>query len=548
MLKKLVNGITEREIETSVTLDYRADRWGIERIVLDTVSNHLPHDSRGKEIKVLLKQNGKYVDMKEASDTVKTEEIVFEDDGAGYDVDMLSVLYSTKSADALSVGQFGEGAKLVAGACLRNGFGLEYESKNWRAVPFSREVTIGDAKVKKLCFKVEENGHRRKGSRTVINNPSSDLVKEVLKLPEKVLLFNDDVKELERSYSDRVIKTGQKNALFVKGVRIKDLDSLFSYDLNMTDITPDRHFVNDDGVQGRIRDLLRNCQNKEVRKQILMMSHVNPDQFYYEYSALDGKIGSEEKIYGAFDKSSHESDNEKYIKNLITNYIPKSKFELDFWKQTFIELFGKDAVLASNDPTKNEDAKIMGYNPIKLHYAVANYLNARGVQLASDLHVQQEYKWMNLEDLTEAERSTLALKDEVNHVLGIKTPVEVKVYSGLFTSTGREIPESRGVHCKEIANRRNGDEKKGLHTYIGVKRDELKDPARFIEVYIHELGHHVTDAGDYDRKFTEFFVRSLARFVASGIALKMYESIVPEGKEISMAAYLKSDNLNGRNL
>jgi len=42
--------------------------------------------------------------------------LLFEDNGAGYDAGLLSVLFSTKRADALSVGQFGEGLKLIAAA------------------------------------------------------------------------------------------------------------------------------------------------------------------------------------------------------------------------------------------------------------------------------------------------------------------------------------------------------------------------------------------------------------------------------------------------
>src|SRR3989344_1982495 len=145
------------KIETSLTLDYRKERWGLERIVLDGVSNHLPADSEGNSIYVKLKQDGKYVDLKEADPNKPTEEVIFEDDGKGYDAGLLSVLFSTKGADALSVGQFGEGLKLVAAAALREKLDIEYHSKNWIATPYTKRERIANHDLDRLCFRIIEN-------------------------------------------------------------------------------------------------------------------------------------------------------------------------------------------------------------------------------------------------------------------------------------------------------------------------------------------------------------------------------------------------------
>ncbi|HIH12608.1 MAG: hypothetical protein QT02_C0006G0031 [archaeon GW2011_AR9] len=63
-------------IETSLTTDYRKERWGLERIVLDGISNHLPADSKGTTVSVKFKQDGAYVDMKQYDSTKSVEEIV----------------------------------------------------------------------------------------------------------------------------------------------------------------------------------------------------------------------------------------------------------------------------------------------------------------------------------------------------------------------------------------------------------------------------------------------------------------------------------------
>jgi len=106
--------------KTSLTLDYRKEAWGLERLVLDCISNHLPADSGGTETHVKFKQDGEYVDLKEVDREKEIEEIVMADDGRGYPVALLSVLFSTKT-DHISVGQVGEGLKMAAGASLREG-------------------------------------------------------------------------------------------------------------------------------------------------------------------------------------------------------------------------------------------------------------------------------------------------------------------------------------------------------------------------------------------------------------------------------------------
>lgn len=184
------------EIETSITLDYRKDRWGLERIVLDGISNHLPADSKGTHTYVKLKQKGVWVDLKDADSSTTTEEVMFGDDGQGYTNAKLSTLRSTKAADALSVGQFGEGLKLVAAAALRHNLQVQYRSRNWWAEPFQKPEADDGEQYNRLCFRITENGDQLSGSRTVFFNPTSDFLEEVLKLPSSVLALNDTYREL----------------------------------------------------------------------------------------------------------------------------------------------------------------------------------------------------------------------------------------------------------------------------------------------------------------------------------------------------------------
>ena len=48
-------------------------------------------------------------------------------------------------------------------------------------------------------------------------------------------------------------------------------------------------------------------------------------------------------------------------------------------------------------------------------------------------------------------------------------------------------------------------------TYLGIRRDRLKDPLDFASTYIHEAGHNESRKPDYHRDFTEYFITHLAR-------------------------------------
>ncbi len=42
----------KRIIDTSINLSYQAKAWGVDKIALDGIQNHLPSDSRGSKVKV----------------------------------------------------------------------------------------------------------------------------------------------------------------------------------------------------------------------------------------------------------------------------------------------------------------------------------------------------------------------------------------------------------------------------------------------------------------------------------------------------------------
>ena len=527
-------------IETSLTLDYRRSSWGIERIVLDSVSNHLPSDSKGTRTSVKVKQSGgNYVDLRDVDFTLPIEEVIFEDNGSGYDSGLLSVLFSPKSADSLSIGQFGEGLKLVASAALRNGLNVEYRSRNWMARPFKKPERIGEHSIDRLCFEITENGDHLEGSRTVFYSPSGEFMQELQRLPQKILAFNDSYVELhneERAfnyegsiasiirefklrglklkssglkYNSRIIDLGtEETSLFVKGIRVQQIPSIFSYDLGIEELSPDRAYVNQDRVLPEVEYLLKGCPNVGVIEEILRKANEDPYNYnYYEFRALAPK---HQMQLGRYEKNKEFYPRDNIISYKLSYKLKDLVLE-NPWSITFKRMYGEKAVIYSLNSETNKDAKTIGYSPIILNENVSSYLRELGIPTADKLMEGKEYKWVSLEDLTDQERIVFSRASEINReVLGQDLPIDLRVYSGLFLRSGREVGCSKGVCLVES----NGS------CYIGIKRTELGSFTDFSETYIHELGHHITCVGDYERQFTDFFIKRLAERVRKSIEEK----------------------------
>jgi len=287
--------------------------------------------------------------------------------------------------------------------------------------------------------------------------------------------------------------------------------------LGLNNITPDRIFADRDRVLDSIENLLKHYASPEAIKTVLAKAFSEPEGNYQEFQAFYNR--KQDRGFGRMENESleymFEFGDKCYgisgIKPRRLTWEEKQKrkeAELEYksksnqWALAFKELFGENAVLASDDVNENRDAEIMGYKPVKINSGVASYLKENGIKKVYALVKEREYQWIDWAELTDSERSLIDKVDEINQVVLDKpTPVDVRVYQGLYTKAGREIESAHGVHVTEP----NG------HKYIGVKRDRLRSLEDFTETYIHELGHNITGAGDADRRFTEFFVKALSK-------------------------------------
>ena len=306
---------TEETLDTSLTLEYEKKNWGVERICLDGVQNHLPSDSKGEHVWVRCLVSGKWVSLAEAKQKKdEIEAVRFADDGVGFDVKNLSLLYSTKAGEKESRGQFGEGMKMMAAAALREDLQPEMESQDWRAKPTPKEVKIYDTRNKKdravqqLSFQVEHlDGKPMIGSRTTFWKPSEPFMDELMQIEKKVLALRENYRPVFVGSTGEIVDR-ESGSLFVKGIYVSGKKTLFSYNFEDAETNRDRNSIVSEGLERRIAKIVQEISDKRLVKTMLQKSILEPDAVESSFYDL---------------RAEHPS----------------------VWIEGFHEAFGKDAVL-----------------------------------------------------------------------------------------------------------------------------------------------------------------------------------------------------------
>jgi len=346
--KRTTDAKTIETIETSLTLDYERKNWGVERICLDGLQNHLPSDAKGEHVIVRCLVGGKWISILEAKQGgEKIEAVRFADDGVGFDEKNLELLHSTKSEEKDSRGQFGEGLKMIAAAALREGLQPEMESLNWRARPIIKEESINDTrnqrelKTQRLCYQLEKfDGEPIIGSRTTFWDPSRDFLDELIQVEDKVLELRDNYRPIAVSDSGEIVDRNS-GRIFVKDIYVCSKNTLFSYNFNDVETNRDRNAFASENIEPRIRNIVSELSNKNVAKTMLQMSILNPD-------AIESKL-----------------------------YDPQAKYPT-VWLDAFYEAFGEDAVLDTGFQIP-ESLQSASMNKIKLPSSMTRLLLRGGV-------------------------------------------------------------------------------------------------------------------------------------------------------------------------
>ncbi len=367
----------ERVIETSVTLQYQADQWSTERIALDGIQNHLPTDSGGSRVDIDFLVHGAWIPYSRRTtiSPSQIEAIRFADDGKEYSCDLLGVFHSSKAGDKKSVGQFGEGVKMLSAACVREGIDLELRSRDWGAVPAVREFRADEQQIQQLNYNIFRHDERSQGSATTFrksNGKSSRfdvLVRYVLELHGKVLGLTGPYSTLFRTEQGEILdETGR---LYVKGVYVTDQFKgklLFGYNI-AAETNRDRNIVSEYQLNNHVREVISRVTDPQIVKKIIESgqdnkSHIEHRALWYEYQ---GSTGS------AFLSSKVTAPN--------------------LWRDTFYTLFGTNAVLPSKANGKAHEvdnfARVMGHKIVAVDSDLGDVLEKCGVKRADTVQADE---------------------------------------------------------------------------------------------------------------------------------------------------------------
>ena len=472
--------ILEKIIETSITLGYQSDVWGVKRIAEDGIQNHLPSDSHGSRFDIEFLVDGKVIPYSEKSevDPSRVKAIRFIDDGTGFSYDLLGVFHSTKKDEVDSVGQFGEGIKMLSAACLREGIDLEIRSRDWFARPVVNDLLIDGQNVRQMCYEVYNHQPNMQGSMTTFKDPGNEFVDYVLNLDDTVLeLCGDSDVKVFKTSKGSVLK--HKGRIYVKGIHITDdfkENLLFGYDL-VSDTNRDRNMVNPNLLNNQIGGVIRQLDNKDLIKTILDASTITSN--YMEFDALywDRSVGG----------GGHGGLR-------VTNP--------EIWRETFYELFGDKAVLTAVDgwggslsskKASDKLAALAGYKVIRIKSdSICQTLTGCGVETSKSISVDDNARLLQGENYNPDD-------------------VQIRVAETSLTSQYRSKKwDAKRIVLDTLANHMPNDSG-GSHVdteyfVISDKRTEgqwikIKDKTLFDEV---QALRFTDDGTGYSSKFLEF--------------------------------------------
>lgn len=270
--------IRERQEGPGILDDYRQGDWGVARICLDGIQNHLPNDAKGTTCWLQFEIDGNWVEAEIAKLTPeKITRVRFADDGVGFTPENLLYLHSTKTKEELSVGQFGEGMKLASMASINLGLGMEFQSRNWAALAVGEKVRLINTRENdsveehvQLVYHIREyDGEPLVGSRTVFHTPTPEFIDFALHLPEKVLPLRPHYKpDFTSDYGD-IISTSKSGEVFVKGIFVQKINSLFSYNFDKANVNPDRNQVTKFSINSAIMNIMLGLNDITIIKTLI---------------------------------------------------------------------------------------------------------------------------------------------------------------------------------------------------------------------------------------------------------------------------------------
>ena len=516
--KEIIPDYVIEKVPTSLTLDYGAEIWDTQRILLDACQNHLPNDSGGNNIFLNFQTKDgiwhSYEEFKKFEDS-EIKKIKLSDDGRGYDYKSLGLFASVKEHQDSS-GKWGEGLKMIAASAIRNNISVEFSSRNWKATPYTeKEVLnqgeINEKKVQRLSFKVQRNvkddqtslndeeSQNKEKSSTSFIDPPPELIQEFRDIKNKVLLFSNEKPMFSVDNID--ILDMFKSKLYVKNILIPgNQQTRYTYHLKDFDIeTRDRDAIKKESMQSQIRKVLENIKDETFIKLYLMQA----------------------KDY------AQKTNEERFLEFDTFFCIPTRTENADVWIKAFQEYFGKDACvreMSSQNYMEAAQAEHMGLETITLPDGIANALldleGTDGKKIPSYKDSLNEAienaNPVNEDDLTPKEKAIVQQLYKYNDLLF------------LSKDTINKITQINIFDYDQSYSGKKAAGYAGFGNTVYISRTALKQGLeRATDVFLHEVGHAQTGAEDAAPEFRNYQTGLSAAIITKIFPLE--ESIIDNG-------------------
>ena len=531
--KQVIPDFIEEKIQTSLTLDYGAELWDTQRIVLDACQNHLPADAGGNNIFLRFQTiDGKWHDYRDFEKFQDNEikKIKICDDGRGYDYKSLGLFASIKGHEE-STGKWGEGLKMIAASAVRNGIKMELRSRDWLAIPYTEKEIINEGKenqkqVDRLNFNVkieskengktlddgdnikkDENGKELEdinnygyskdieSSSTTFIDPTLELIHQFRDIKKNVLLFNSD-KPMTSLDGIDVLNMFEGN-LYVKNILVPGNHQLkYSYHLKNFDIeTRDRDAIKKDSMQVQLMKVLENIEDERFIKIFLM----------------------EAEKYAKNRKDKSFLEFETYFN--VASYTDRA----DLWIKAFQEYFGKDACvreMSSQNYTEVAQAEHMGLETITLPDSIASMLTRLE---GKDGQKIQSYK----EALNEAIENSIPVDNSELNSEELAIIDQLYKYNSVLKMSKDTVNEIKQINIYDYEQDYKGKRAAGYAGYgetVYICRDTLRQGLlRATDVFLHEVGHAETGAEDSAPGFRNY---------QTGLSASIITAIFPLEKSV----------------
>jgi hypothetical protein len=385
------------------------------------------------------------------------------------------------------IGMFNEGLKIMSLVMARAKREMKVDTVGWSfTAELEKDPEFG---VDVLTLTLSPN-KRRKG--TVVSFKCSK--KELNEAKNKFRYFNKNFKEVDK----RILEPGR--TLFVNGVKICQIPTLFSYDIRKRErlMSRDRKSYNTEDAKPDIEKILCKTTSQKVIKKV--MESFFSEAYYMEHDLKLSKV----------------TDN------------PETK---ELWKNTMKSVFGKKTCLSSGNPTRDVLAQDKGYkvltnmasNIAMLLYKLGMPYSSQVITLPKDAKIVK--KRLNKKTLAEDEK--WVMKKGLN--------AYAKKYGKQWLNKVEIVEE---FNEEEVGNGTIGfyfggtDKVYVLRAVLSwYKSSRHKNLAKFLGTLCHEHIHRTSGAPDCTRHFENALTEAIGELMADLYCPEKRETSKPNKKQ-----------------